>query len=286
MSELTEIIAMTEMPADAAAYCEECFAKIKADQGLFDLLQLAEGQYCKGFTPKKTAEILAKQSNLHRYTIDLLILLFSCLRLRRLYAAHGYSEELFRSTVPVDIRCKIAECRKVHGIIGTFVFGWYRGFYDCTRFAFGRLQFEPRHAPFDYKDICKKGDKVLACHIPSMGPLLTEDVERSLRGAYDFYRPNGPLVLVCHSWLLYPPFYREVFPENSNLRRFYELFDVVEQHESSFSEDGWRVFGTMENDLDKLPLETTLHRNLHAFLKKGNSMGAGYGILVRNYDKA
>lgn len=285
MSEITEIITMTEMPADAAAYCEECFAKIKADQGLFDLLQLAEQQYSKRFDPKKIVELLAEKSGLHPYTVYLLLLLYACLRLRRLYATHGYSEKLFRATVPVDIRCKIAECRKVYGIIGTFVFSWYGGFYDCTRFAFGRLQFEPRRAPFDYQNICKKGDMVLACHIPSMGPLLIEDVEKSLRGAYDFYRPNGPLVLVCHSWLLYPPFYREVFPENSNLRRFYELFDIVDQHETSFTDDSWRAFGTMETDLDKLPLETTLHRNLHAFLKKGNPMGAGYGILVRDYNK-
>ena len=285
MSEITEIIAMTEIPEDAAAYCEECFAKIKANDRLFELLQLADSQYSKRWEPKKTAELLAKESGLHRYTVDLIILLYAALRLRHLYATHGYSEELFRKTVPVDIRCKVAECRQVYGIIGTFVFDWYDGFYDCSRFACGRLQFEPRRAPFGYKDIFQKGDFVLACHIPSMGPLLVEDVEQSLRQAYELYRPNGPLVVICHSWLLYPPFYREVFPENSNLRRFYELFDIVDEHECSFTTDGWRVFGTMESDLDKLPLKTTLHRNLHAYLKKGNQMGNGYGVLIRNYEQ-
>ena len=111
-----------------------------------------------------------------------------------------------------------------------------------------------------------------------------EDVEASFRRAYEFYKIQGPMIVTCSSWLLYPPFYGEVFPENSNLRRFYELFDVVEQRdECPFSDDGWRIFHTKEPDLDKLPLKTTLQKNLHAYLKRGNGMGRGYGVLVRDY---
>ena len=125
---------------------------------------------------------------------------------------------------------------------------------------------------------------VLSCHIPASGPLLLDEVEESFKLAYDFFKISGPMVVVCSSWLLYPPFYEEVFKKGSNLSKFYELFDVVDSNERAITADAWRVFGTLETDLDKLPQETTLQRNLLAFLKAGNSMGGGYGVLVRNYE--
>ena len=186
----------------------------------------------------------------------------------------------------VNIRCKIAECRQVYGIHGSFTFFEFKRYFQCTAFTLGRLSFEARPVPFDYRDICKNGDTVIGCHIPSSGPLRMNEVEESFRQAYEFYGIEGKMIVTCSSWLLYPPFYREVFPENSNLRRFYELFDVVEHRECSYDGIGWRVFGTMETDLDKLPLETTLQRNLHAYMKNGGSMGSGYGILIRDYGKS
>lgn len=285
MSKITEIIAMCEMKPDEAAYCEECFAKIKADEELFSLLQAAESHYMLGWSHSKDAKELTEKSGLHRYTVDLLILLYACIRLRKMYAAHGYSEEIFKATVPLNLAYNITTCRQLHNVIGNPFFFGYKEMMQCTRFALGRLHFETIKAPFDYKDICKKGDNVLSCHIPSSGALLTEDVEKSFELAYNFFKPNGPLVVVCSSWLLYPKFYEEVFPKGSNLSRFYELFDVVEQNERDIGADAWRVFGTTNKNLDELPTNTTLQKNLLAFLKNGNLMGGGYGILVRDYKK-
>ena len=92
------------------------------------------------------------------------------------------------------------------------------------------------------------------------------------------------MVVVCSSWLHYPSLYEEAFKKGSNLSKFYELYDVADSNERAITADAWRVFGTRETDLDKLPQETTLQRNLLAFLKAGNSMGGGYGVLVRNYE--
>lgn len=283
MSKITEIIEMCKMQPDEAAYCEECFAKIEADDELFSLLVTAESHYMLGWKPFKEAKELTEKSGLHRYTVDLIILLYACIRLRKLYVAQDYSEEMFKATVPENIGYNITSCRQIYGVIGIFVFHGYKEMMHCTRFALGRLHFEIIQSPFDYKDICKKGDNVLSCHIPSSGPLLIEDVEKSFRMAYDFFKPNGPLIVVCSSWLLYPKFYEEVFAKGSNLSRFYELFDVVEYSERDFSADAWRVFGTMNSDLDGLPAKSSLQKNLIAFLKNGNSMGGGYGILVRDY---
>ena len=284
MSEISEIIKLTGSPEAAAEYCEEVFAKIKADSESFSLLTTAEYRYMMGFDPGKEATALAQRMGVHRYTIDLILLLYSSLRLRRLYEANGYSDEMFVSTILSSLGYATETCMKLNGIIGCAYFYAYHTMFNLTRFRLGRLHFEVVKMPFDYKDVCKKGETVLSCHIPASGPLLMEDVEKSFKMAYDFFKVSGPMVVVCSSWLLYPRFYEEVFKKGSNLSKFYELFDVVESKERAITADAWRVFGTLETDLDKLPQETTLQRNLLAFLKAGNSMGGGYGVLVRNYE--
>ena len=272
------------MPEEAADYCEEVFAKIKADSESFSLLTTAEHRYMMGFDPGKEATALAQKMGIHRYTVDLIILLYSSLRLRRLYEANSYSDEMFVSTILLNLGYTTETCMKLNGIIGCAYFYAYHTMFNLTRFRLGRLHFELTRMPFDYKDICKKGQMVLSCHIPASGPLLLDEVEESFKLAYDFFKISGPMVIVCSSWLLYPRFYEEVFKKGSNLSKFYELFDIVESNERAITADAWRVFGTLETDLDKLPQETTLQRNLLAFLKSGNSMGGGYGVLVRNYE--
>jgi len=284
MSEISELIKLSGMPKEAAEYCEEFFAKIKADSESFSLLTTAERRYMMGFDPGKEATALAQRTGVHRYTTDLILLLYSALRLRRLYEANGYSDEMFVSTILSSLGYATETCMKLHGTVGCAYFYAYYTMFNLTRFRLGRLHFELTRMPFDYKDICKKGQMVLSCHIPASGPLLLDEVEESFKLAYDFFKISGPMVVVCSSWLLYPRFYEEVFKKGSNLSKFYELFDVVDSNERAITADAWRVFGTLETDLDKLPQETTLQRNLLAFLKAGNSMGGGYGVLVRSYE--
>ena len=284
MSEISEIIKLTGSPEAAAEYCEEVFAKIKSEPESFSLLTTAEYRYMMGFDPGKEATALAQRMGVHRYTIDLILLLYSSLRLRRLYEANGYSDEMFVSTILSSLGYATETCMKLNGIIGCAYFYAYHTMFNLTRFRLGRLHFELVKMPFDYKDVCKKGETVLSCHIPASGPLLMEEVEEAFKMAYDFFKVSGPMVVVCSSWLLYPRFYEEVFKKGSNLSKFYELFDVVDSNERAITADAWRVFGTLETDLEKLPQETTLQRNLLAFLKAGNSMGGGYGVLVRSYE--
>ena len=284
MSEISKIIKLSEMKKEDADYCEECFAKIKADPDLFNELEICEKQYMAGYNPSKAAKRLTEKSGLHRYTVDLLVALYCCIRTLKLYEAHGYSEEMFAKTIAHTLRESLENCKAVYSVIGTFVFFAYNRHFRCERFALGRLHFEAVPLPFDYKDICKKGDMVLSCHIPASGPLLMEDVEEAFKLAYEFYGIKGPLVVVCSSWLLYPPHHDAVFPADSNIRRFYDLFDIVTQRETEFSAAGWRVFKTMDLDFNKFEQKTRMQKNLYKYLKDGNKMGSGYGILIRNYE--
>ena len=60
---------------------------------LFLLLQAAEKHYMLGWKPFKEAKELTEKSGLHRYTVDLIILLYACIRLRKLYVALTRAKE-------------------------------------------------------------------------------------------------------------------------------------------------------------------------------------------------
>ena len=74
-------------------------------------------------------------------------------------------------------------------------------------------------------------------HIPSSGePFDREARLASYKMAYDFFREElagGPLVCVCHSWLLYPG-YKEVLKPTSNIVSFMGDFDIVEAEDGNF----------------------------------------------------
>jgi len=251
-----------------------------------DFLNIVNRYNCDEYNINEMVEditTLAEGKGICLYTAHMLLFLSMAPILHNRFKQKGISDEIFYDTMR-DLRYKLIECSLVYGKCGTFVPKWYKGFFDMKIFALGRLHFELTRMPFDYKDICKKGHMVLSCHIPASGPLLLDEVEESFKLACDFFKISGPMVVVCSSWLLYPRFYEEVFKKGSNLSKFYELFDIVESNERAITADAWRVFGTLETDLDKLPQETTLQRNLLEFLKAGNSMGGGYGVLVRNYE--
>ena len=81
-----------------------------------------------------------------------------------------------------DLRCKLIECIKCEEVPGTFVAGWYNGFFKLERFAYGRFQFEESDYGYDFDFVTKagyrltKGQPVIGFHIPSSGVPLTDEV--------------------------------------------------------------------------------------------------------------
>ena len=76
--------------------------------------------------------------------------------------------------------------------------------------------------------------------------------------------------------------YEKVYHEGSNLKAFYEMFDVFESSTSESNGNFWRIFN-MEFSRDTLhnaPEDTTLRRNFKKYLLDGNNMGSGKGILL------
>ena len=75
---------------------------------------------------------LAEEIGEHVYTVNLVLLLNCTKPLLAKYKAEGISEDIYWNTV-VDLRCKMLECKENYDVWGTFVEGWFMGFYTLDR---------------------------------------------------------------------------------------------------------------------------------------------------------
>lgn len=230
----------------------------------------------------RLADQAAEETGLQEYTLELLIFLCMTKKAGERYRQRGLAPEIFRESM-LDLRYKLEECKAVYGIVGSFVAGWFPGFFDLTRFALGRLQFEMRDFGRFYENADKRltpESRVINVHIPRTGtPLDPESCDRSFRLAKEFFREEtGPVcAFVCDSWLLYPE-NREILSPTSNTHRFLSRFDIIEWDIKKNRGDLWRLFDTKETNPDRLPADTSFRRRYVQHLKRGGKVGSGYGV--------
>ena len=173
------------------------------------------------------------------------------------------------------------------GVFGTFVQFWYPIFYRCDIVKLGRLEYETITYDHPAREVAgitlRPGQKVLNIHIPSSGePFDLNARLQSYKLAYDFFkdlRGEGPLVCVCHSWLLYPE-YRRVLGDSSNIISFQDDFTILEIDDGAF-QDAWRGFGpAAEGPTEQLPEDTSMQRVFKKHLLSGGKNGSALGVLV------
>lgn len=229
---------------------------------------------------------LATEKQINHKTLWLLFLCYTLDSVEDSYKLRGYPEEMFHGFL-YDILSKISECKNTDKIWGVITFEWYEKFYNLTRFAIGRLQFElmPLYLPSLTKDniTIYRGDPVINIHIPSGKKLDVDEVKKSLNDAAKFFNItyNGKTFFICRSWLIYTPYYENVFQPGSNLAKFYELFDVVDSLEKDRFYDKWRIFGNTGNlPIEELPAKTSLQRNFIKYIKDVDKHGSGIGFYI------
>ena len=184
-----------------------------------------------------------------------------------------------------DLLSKLHECHNVRGIWGSKATDWFMEFFCLGRFAIGRLQYNfvtmPACTTLDGKYSFNGGEKALTIHIPSIGPLLYDEVEASLREAAAFYADEfeGDQVLfTCSSWLLFSG-HEEMLPETSNIRHFRDHFHMCADQPDPTHRDLWRIFGTEKvDDIGALPRETGLQKAYAAWLEQGKAVGGARGV--------
>ena len=231
----------------------------------------------------KKADRVAYLTGINEHTADLLI--FQCLskRLKELYVERGIDLAIFERSMQ-DLRYKLEECKVVYGVRGSFVPGWFGGFYKLTRFGLGRLQFEVINFNANYEKngiVLTPESRVLNVHIPRSGEPLTEEACRDAYAkAKEFFKDQvgDPCPIVCGSWLLNPK-HEEFLPKHTNTYKFFKSFDIFTSGIDKDKNNLWRLFDTMEKDVNKLPTNGSLRRAYVEHLKNGGKMGTGRGVL-------
>ena len=236
--------------------------------------------------------ILAEEKGVHPYTLHTVFLIACSSTLRLRYRRAGLPEELFLEAMK-DLAYKVAECKELKGIDGTFVATWNHRWFDISRFALGRFQYEDGVLPEDYKGkngvAYPKGTRCINIHIPSSGASMNEEARlASYKKAYAFYQDkliDGVLVLHCHCWMLNPD-NEEMLPEHSNILGFYRDFDVYARIEKENFNDGERIFGTKwYGKVENLPEDSSLQRAYKKWLMDGKKLGVGCGVILFDGEK-
>ncbi len=228
---------------------------------------------------------LAETVGVHTYTLQMVYLIALTPRLAELYAERGYSREMYDSSV-LDLKWKLFECKNLYGIWGIFVGWWTVGFFRLTLFGMGRLEFNLNKCAYTYSDgvhSISKGDTVIDTHIPSSGSLRREECLASYARAARFFAdkfPSGVAVFSCYSWLLSPN-NRVILPPTSNIRTFADDFTLIRAEDDPLNANFWRIFGVRyENaDLERLPTDTTVRKCFAEWVRAGNNIGRGYGLI-------
>ena len=228
----------------------------------------------------------AEIAGVHKYSAELMIFILFSKHLRALYRERGISDRIWFDSM-CDLKWKLWECKAVKGSWGSFVAGWFPGFFNLTRFALGRLQFEIVEFDGEYEKDgkkLKKGDKVVNVHIPrTLTPLDKKSRDDAYAQAAEFFSgmtDGAPIAFVCSSWLLYPEA-EKILPAHSNIRGFMADYDIIR---SKVDEEGdyhnmWRLFDMdYTGDFKDYPEDSSLRRAYKKFLLDGNRTGSGYGV--------
>ena len=231
---------------------------------------------------REAADSVAAELHLNENTLELLMLICLARRAEREYEMRGIEKRVFLNTF-MDLKYKLEECKLVRGTVGTFVFWWFGRFYNLTRFAFGRLQFEIVDFGDNYERdgrILTPESKVINVHIPrSLKPLDPESCDRAFAEAVEYYsdKIEAPTAFVCNSWLLYPE-NEKILSEKSNVYHFMKRFDVIRWEVDTERRHLWRLFDTDEKNPDRLPINTSMRRAYAEHLKNGGKVGTGKGV--------
>lgn len=286
---LQEFLLREDFPAEAGESLIKSAGALAAGQaGALDgaVEFFRENNYRIKLTEPLVAEI-AESAKLSPYTVWMLLLIEAAPPVRKAFAEEG-REDLFWDTF-ADLKYKALECKDIYNMWGTFVAFWYPIFYTGNIVKLGRLEFETttyQGQPITAKNgtVIKPGDRVRQVHIPSSGEPFDRTARMdAYRKAYKYFRDElngGPLVCMCHSWLLYPE-YGKILPGTSNIVSFQKDFELVRAGKSEEFGDAWRLFGKdCRKPLEDLPERTSMQRAFKKYLLNGGKTGEGLGVLI------
>lgn len=276
-----------EAKAEIVQVFQTAFSNPQSLTALQNYVQAYEIDCEKGFSEwLALCASVAKETNTNVYTVYMAVFTLFADVSRKHYEAQGISYELWKNGF-ADLTYKLQECKLVKGVWGTFVPTWFSRFYNVSRFAFGKLQFEREPFARRYQKngvVLDTDSAVINIHLPRTGKkLYPQDVDEACAIASAFFQERygmEQIVFVCHSWILYPE-NKKLLNPTSNLYSYISRFDVVEVEEYDDYREIWRLFD-MEytGDVETLPADSSFRRAYIERIRKGEKTGCGYGVYV------
>ena len=196
------------------------------------------------------------------------------------YKKQGIEDQIFDDTF-YDITLWAVECNRKHGFYGLEEVPWVGVSMKMKLFRLGRLQFEPITLNEDRigeKVQFKAGAKLLNTHIPAGEKMDYEECLKSIKKAEEFFGDTYE-GYICDSWLLAPAL-KQFLPEDSNIVKFQNLFEIVNVH-YRFPQAEQRIFDDIREDKENYPEDTTLRRKTKPFFMDGNDIGIGIGVFYK-----
>lgn len=287
--EFCDMLRLEQEITEEIAQLEEKVSALLGDK----LLQLAKQTLKDGITEEAFQQLLKEAQSYgaaigeHEFRMQMIFAYYMFALLEEKYRQANISPEIYRETMG-DFKYRVHECREVYHFTGIFVAWWYRIFCNLSLQKIDTLEFEKTDANFEYdaKGVkVQKGDPIIAIHIPPKYKMSRQTVTKALQESYRYYGFRGNVAYQCESWLLYPDF-EKIFVPGGNIQEFRSFFDVIGATDHETFEDCWRVFkvGKIE-DLNVLPADTRLQRNMLTHLRNGGKTGDGFGVLVFDGEK-
>jgi len=220
--------------------------------------------------------------------IWLTISLMVALDTHKNYAQMGIDDKIFYDTMACFTRF-VNEHKDSYGKYGFDRAFWTYRQLSQTIYRIGTLEFElfthsGDEISLDGKAIIKEGDKYLSIHIPSDAKTNKENCENSYKMANLFFGNIYPSFeykyLYCNTWLLSPTL-EKVLKQGSNILQFQSDFTICNFFEEDVSYKLW-VFKDEKLEIENLPENTSLQRNIKTHLLSGGKVGSADGVIAKN----
>lgn len=212
---------------------------------------------------------------------NLLLFLYFCEALEEKYREYGIAEEILLDTLG-DIVIWTKTHKKMTDELGLSEIDWLKRHLSFRLFKLGRLQFCFGETMSDLFEI-EKGSPILEIHIPAVGPMDTDECEKSIKRAGEFFAEYFPdykyLGFTCYSWLLDPTL-TKFLKDSSNILKFQKLFKV--EKESSPSFDALKfifAWDIKKEELKKYPANNDFTKKIKEYVLSGNDLFMGYGLI-------
>lgn len=272
-----------DFPTESHSPLEEAYLSLTLEDDVRELFETALNSMLNinEILFNEVTEKIVGITRISPYTLNALLCVAALEPLEAAYQSAKASDKL--EVFLKNLAPQLLLCKEKHGVWGLENGFWQWMFHELCCVTLGRLEYEPFHhfCERQYGEI-KKGDPVILIHIPRGNSLDMDEVTDSLKLAYEYFKDrfdNETVPFMTHSWLIYPPFLKNVFKKGGNLQKFAELFDIIAENTAGYANFP-NVFGCQYpvSDFSGVPQKTSMQRSMLEFIKQGNLMGEGYGI--------